>query len=243
MPGRAVRSSRTAIAGFHAHKISGLLLARIARVPSAPRRPPAFCSVQFPAEEDERLVHDSSDEYSDLRWTATGPSLVRRLREERNRFIEGLRRIATIQEALRCCLLEEQCSPAHDAPERLLELLGRAQMAATAVVDLVNELLSAPPELSAWIEHHNGAAHLFLVGELDIATRSHILAALDSVAKENVKEVVVHMDFLKFLDCAGITPLVTLANELSAHGGSVRVIGASPQQKKILSLTAIVFDE
>ncbi len=188
-------------------------------------------------------MHD----YSDLEGAGPELSLVRRLREERNGLVDGLRRIATIQEALRRSILEAQCSPAHDAKEQLSDLVARAQMAATAVVDLVSDLLSAPPKVSAWVEHHDGIAHLFLVGELDVATRSRILAVLDSVAKEVagtvVREVVVHMDFLRFLDCAGIAPLVALANELSAHGGSVRVVGASAQQKKILSLTAIVFDE
>ena len=184
-------------------------------------------------------MHD----YSDLEGAVPKLSLVRRLGEERDRLIDGLRRIASIQEALRCSLVKEQCSPAHSASERLSDLAGRAQMATTAVVDLVNDLLSSPPELSGWVEHHHGIAHLFLVGELDVATRSRILATLDAIAKHAAKEVVVHMDFLRFLDCAGIAPLVTLANELSAHGGSIRVVGASAHQKKILSLTSIVFDK
>ncbi len=184
-------------------------------------------------------MHD----HSDLEEAAPTLSLVRRLREEIDRLVDGLRRIASIQEALRCSLLNEQRSPTDSASERLSDLAGRTQMATTAVVDLVTDLLSSPPELSAWVEHHHGVAHLFLVGELDVATRGRILAALDAVAKEAAKEVVVHMDFLSFLDCAGIAPLVKLANELSARGGSIRVIGASAHQKKILSLTSIVFDK
>ncbi len=184
-------------------------------------------------------MHD----YRDLEGAAPELSLVRRLREERNVLVDGLRQIATIQEALRRSLLEEQWSSDHDSAERLSASVARAQMAATAVVDLVNDLLSAPPEVSAWVERHHGAVHLFLVGELDIATRSRILGELDSIAKGAAKQVVVHLDFLRFLDCAGVAPLVTLTNELSANGGSVRVVGASAQQKKILSLTPILFDE
>lgn len=167
---------------------------------------------------------------------------VQHLWDERNGLIEGLRQIATIQEALRASLSDSSRPACRETPKQLLSQLDRAHMAAIAVIDLVHDLLLAPVPFAAWVEHRRGIAHLYLLGELDISTRDRIVLPLKQAVKSVQHEVVIHMELLSFLDCAGVSPMVRLANELSAIGGSVRAVGASRIQKIILSLTPIAFD-
>lgn len=165
-------------------------------------------------------------------------ALVARLHAERDRLAAGLTRIADLRQTLRSTLAE-RATPGTGPPP---EVLGVVEVAAGFVVDVIDGLVDRPPPgLDTWVQRVATEAHVVLIGELDISTRSTLTPVLEALVTAPT-DVVLHLHLLAFLDCAGVAPLIGLANALAATGRRVRARGASKNQRLVLELTPIAFE-
>lgn len=87
--------------------------------------------------------------------------------------------------------------------------------------------------------HSTGSAVAVIVsGELDLSTAPRLAAALDRVSRLEPEVVVVDLEEVDFMDCAGLKVLLRAADELdAADGRSLEVTGARCQVRKLFELT------
>jgi anti-anti-sigma factor len=83
-----------------------------------------------------------------------------------------------------------------------------------------------------------------LRGELDLATAPVLAATVRPYAREGCRELVVDVSELTFLDCAGITVLVELADALAAQQPPGRVVVRNPVPivRRVLDITGVLAD-
>jgi len=104
------------------------------------------------------------------------------------------------------------------------------------------ELPSPAPDRYAAPEHPAGSERsvvLEVVGELDLATGPELQARLAALIDSGVREVVLDLTEVSFLDSSGLSVLVTAMKRLRAGGGTLRLAGCQSQVQTILELTAL----
>src|SRR5215471_21797282 len=65
-------------------------------------------------------------------------------------------------------------------------------------------------------------------------------AAVDKLAGERTKKVVLDITALDYVDSAGVGTLVSCLTAVKKAGGELRVAGANPRIQRILSMTGVV---
>ena len=87
--------------------------------------------------------------------------------------------------------------------------------------------------------HSTGAAVAVIVsGELDLSTAPRLAAVLDRVSRLDPEVVVVDLEEVDFMDCAGLKVLLRAADALNAADGRrLEVTGAGRQVQKLFELT------
>lgn len=88
-------------------------------------------------------------------------------------------------------------------------------------------------------ERYDGQAVLRLEGQLDLSTAHVLDAEISRLGELLSRSVVVDLHGLEFLDCAGVRPLVRLADELNAHRGRLVVSGASRLVSFVLTTAGV----
>ena len=76
--------------------------------------------------------------------------------------------------------------------------------------------------------HERGYPVVTVAGEIDIATAARLRERLSELAAGG-RPLVADLDQVRFIDSAGLAALVGAANRAAAHGGSLHVVCARPQ--------------
>lgn len=75
--------------------------------------------------------------------------------------------------------------------------------------------------------------------EIDIANASRLASELDAAILQGVKALVIDMTFTTFCDSQGVKVIVRTRRRAEAEGVDLRLVTASPQVLRILSVTAL----
>ncbi|WP_320066223.1 STAS domain-containing protein [Micromonospora sp. RTGN7] len=83
------------------------------------------------------------------------------------------------------------------------------------------------------------AVCLRLAGELDVSTAPELIEALDRLAEEGERHLLVDLTDLTFCDSTGIAAFVRGDNRAAARGGWLRLTGASGRVERVLRVTGL----
>ena len=86
--------------------------------------------------------------------------------------------------------------------------------------------------------HERGYPVVTVAGEIDIATAARLREQLFELAAGG-RPLVADLDQVRFIDSAGLAALVGAAKRAAAHGGSLHVVCARPQIRKLFRLTGL----
>ncbi|MEU1687544.1 STAS domain-containing protein [Micromonospora sp. NPDC005707] len=88
-------------------------------------------------------------------------------------------------------------------------------------------------------QRDGGPAYLRLAGELDLATAPELNAAIDRLAAEGHRELLLDLSELTFCDSTGIAAFVRGDNLVAAKGGWLRITGATGRVARVLQVTGL----
>ncbi|HET7516251.1 MAG TPA: STAS domain-containing protein [Actinomycetes bacterium] len=94
-------------------------------------------------------------------------------------------------------------------------------------------------ELSVSVRHHGDRATIHIAGEIDLATCPHLQAIVVDLVDRGCHQLIVDLERVSFLDCAGIGALVDARRRVQEHGGSVRLARPGPLVWRVLTLTGM----
>lgn len=78
-----------------------------------------------------------------------------------------------------------------------------------------------------------------IAGEIDVHTVGELRAVLLALAAEGRPNIVVDFSGVRFCDAAGLGALVGVNNRVTEAGGTLRLIGVRPAQRRILRITRL----
>ncbi|GAA4518589.1 hypothetical protein GCM10023191_092890 [Actinoallomurus oryzae] len=95
-------------------------------------------------------------------------------------------------------------------------------------------------DLTARVVRRDGASAVVeIVGEIDVHTSGRLRAILVALADEGRTHIVADFTGVRFCDAAGLGALVGVNNRLGRDGGSLRLTGVRPAQRRILQITRL----
>lgn len=98
--------------------------------------------------------------------------------------------------------------------------------------------MTAPFAIREASEH--GVASIYLSGEIDLAARPSLRAAIsDQLHHEAVVRVIVDLSDVTFLDSSGIGALIGCRRMADESGKPMHVLGAQGRVKAVLDLTGV----
>jgi anti-sigma B factor antagonist len=100
--------------------------------------------------------------------------------------------------------------------------------------------VSTWPGLSLWTDEYDGAAWLFLSGELDLATAPLIDESL-AAAQHARDAVVVDLRDLDFMDVSGLTIFLAAAKRAGESGGRFSIVNSRPSVRRVFEATCTTF--
>lgn len=83
------------------------------------------------------------------------------------------------------------------------------------------------PECSVTIESHPPNARIVIEGELVVTTTSFLEGAVTACLRERPATLTVELGGVRFLDCAGITALLTCCSRARSSGTRVHLVHPS----------------
>lgn len=92
-------------------------------------------------------------------------------------------------------------------------------------------------ELRLSVRHHGDRATIHIGGEIDLATCPQLQAIVVDLVDRGCHQLIVDLEQVSFLDCAGIRVLVDARCRVQEHGGSVRLVRPRPPVWRVLTLT------
>jgi anti-sigma B factor antagonist len=94
-------------------------------------------------------------------------------------------------------------------------------------------------ELRLTVRHHGERATIHIGGEIDLATCPRLQAVVVDLVDRGCNQLILDLDQVSFLDCAGIRVLVDARRRVQEHGGSVRLVRPRPLVWRVLALTGM----
>jgi anti-anti-sigma factor len=88
-------------------------------------------------------------------------------------------------------------------------------------------------------QREGGPACLRLAGELDLSTAPELTTAIDRLAAEGHRELLLDLSELTFCDSTGIAAFVRGDNLAAAAGGWLRITGATGRVARVLEVTGL----
>jgi anti-sigma B factor antagonist len=82
-----------------------------------------------------------------------------------------------------------------------------------------------------------GRARMRVTGELDAATSPRLRRCLSELAELGAHDFALDLSGVTFIDCAGLGALVSAKKRMRSVGGDVRVVAASRNVRRVLTLT------
>jgi anti-sigma B factor antagonist len=92
--------------------------------------------------------------------------------------------------------------------------------------------------LTIKVRHERGYAIVTVIGEIDIATVTRLRERLFELAASG-RPLVTDLDRVSFIDSGGLSALVGAAKRTAVYGGSLRVVCARPEIRKLFRLTGL----
>jgi anti-anti-sigma factor len=87
--------------------------------------------------------------------------------------------------------------------------------------------------------HGRAPAVVEIAGEIDVHTVGELRTVLLDLAGEGHRHVVADFSGVRFCDAAGLGALVAVNNHLAESGGTLRLVGVRPAQRRILKITGL----
>ena len=82
--------------------------------------------------------------------------------------------------------------------------------------------------------------HVYLEGELDMNNANELKEAIDTeIDKKGIKNIVLHMQDLSFIDSSGLGVLLGRYKKLLPMGGKLKVANVPPNIYKIMELSGL----
>ena len=76
-------------------------------------------------------------------------------------------------------------------------------------------------------------------GEVDLATCPQLQAALVELVDRGFHQLIVDLEQVSFLDCAGIGVMVDARRRVQEHGGSLKLVRPAPLVRRVLEVTGM----
>src|ERR1700761_8410869 len=92
--------------------------------------------------------------------------------------------------------------------------------------------------LAVRVRHEQGCAIVIVAGEVDIASVAQLRERVSPVPPPGVR-LIAALDRVSFIAAAGLGALVEEARRSAEHGGSLRVVCAQPQIRRLLKVTKL----
>jgi anti-sigma B factor antagonist len=92
--------------------------------------------------------------------------------------------------------------------------------------------------LAIQVRHRPGYTVITLAGEIDVTTAPRLRKRLTALASSG-RPVVADLNQTSFLDAAGLGVLAAAAQQAAASGGSLHIVSARHQVRRILTLTGM----
>jgi anti-anti-sigma factor len=94
----------------------------------------------------------------------------------------------------------------------------------------------APPLATFEVAIDGAYATIAIAGELDLATRGELAAALDAAQTPGVLDLRLDLRDVEFVDAGSVGLLLGARRALAARGGALRVQAASPPVLRVLEV-------
>jgi anti-sigma B factor antagonist len=85
--------------------------------------------------------------------------------------------------------------------------------------------------------HTSRAAHVVLVGELDLAGREALEEALIGAEQTGAGSLILDLSRLRFCDVTGMGAIVGAAERARADGRRFAIVGARPELRRLFEMT------
>jgi anti-sigma B factor antagonist len=94
-------------------------------------------------------------------------------------------------------------------------------------------------DLKLAVQDHGDHATIEVGGEIDLATCPRLQAVLADLVDRGFHQLIVDLEQVSFLDCAGIGVLVDARRRVQEHGGSLKLVRPRPCVRRVLALTGM----
>jgi anti-anti-sigma factor len=95
-------------------------------------------------------------------------------------------------------------------------------------------------DLTTTVVHRDSAtAVVEIAGEIDVHTVTALRTILLALADEGRLHIVADFTGVRFCDAAGLGALVAVNNRVAENGGTLRLTGVRPAQRRILQITRL----
>ena len=94
-------------------------------------------------------------------------------------------------------------------------------------------------ELRLSVRRHGDHATIHIGGEIDLATCPHLQAVVVDLVDRGCHQLIVDLEQVSFLDCAGIRVLVDARRHVQEHGGCLKLVRPKPFVLRVLTLTGM----
>jgi anti-anti-sigma factor len=92
-------------------------------------------------------------------------------------------------------------------------------------------------ELRLSVRYHGDHATIHIGGEIDLATCPQLQAVVVDLVDRGCHQLILDLERVSFMDCAGIRVLVGARRRVQEHCGSVRLVRPRPLVRRVLALT------
>jgi anti-sigma B factor antagonist len=94
-------------------------------------------------------------------------------------------------------------------------------------------------DLKLAVQDHGDHATIQVGGEIDVATSPQLQAVLVDLVDRGLHQLIIDLEQVSFLDCAGIGMLVDARRRVQEHGGSLKLVRPRPFVRQVLALTGM----
>lgn len=97
--------------------------------------------------------------------------------------------------------------------------------------------MGSTADLSLQLESRDGVLRIDVGGELDVASAPVLAQAIAGGEQDGASAIVLDLQDLRFMDCAGLTVLVRASAYADESGHRLAMVGANRTVQKLLHLT------